>query len=730
MWGFVKKTAVCLLVCVVFAAGMAPGAFAADAAFTLGITAFPENGNTTVDLWFDEADGGAWLFLPAQCDASSLSVRFSGAGKVSVDGKAIENGAVTDAFSVGEHTLVRDGTACDLTVLQSAGLPAVFLATESGSLAEIQANKNHNETGRITVIENGTAVIDNAGLKSVKGRGNSTWNTDKKPYNIKFDDKTDVLGMGKAKKWSLLANHFDASLLRNSVALDLAKAFGLSFTPEYRMVDLYANGEYQGNYLIAESVEVGETRVAITDLEKANEKANPQTDIEETEQLSESAAGLPDARRWVDISAPKDVTGGYLLETEFPDRYPDEVSGFITPNGQRIVLKSPEYAAREEVAYIADFYSEMEQALYAPNGYNAKGKHYSDYFDMDQLVKMYILIEYTFHRDAGMSSCYFYKDAGEAVLHAGPAWDFDLSMGNPRFSAKLPFDVENAGTWWANSVFFHNSEEKTQTVFTLLYRHEDFRALVSNQWDLLSGLIDAELAGLPRMAEATTPSAVMNACRWNVLTGKKPAEKEASYGRNTGRLIQFAEQRRAALDKGFGADAAMVYYDANGGSGLVFNGTMLSVGDTVVLRETDHNVTPVVAPEGCVFAGWNTEPDGSGQLYLSGEEAPVTDRTTVFYAQWKPKQAVVAPQPTAKDAYYALGDVDLDGTVSSSDARLALRASVHLTDLDEALLQLADADGDKTVSPSDARLILRASVKLQSLPTRPIFVPAGHERPF
>ena len=723
----VRKMSTCLLMSVFFFTGLAFSVNAAEKpSFFLSVTAFSQNDDTTVNLWFDEDTGKMWLFLPTQSD-SQLLVHLSGEKSVSVDGKTLTDGDVTDVFSVGEHTLVRSGRTYPLTVLKSANLPCVFLDTESGSLEQIQADKNHKETGSITVVENGRAVIENAELKSVKGRGNSTWNADKKPYNIKFDKKTDVLGMGKAKKWSLLANHFDASLLRNSMALDLAAAFGLPFTPEYRMVDLYANGEYQGNYLIVESVEVGETRVAITDLEAANEDANSETDIEAAERKSESVGGMEGARKWVDITSPNNITGGYLLETEFPNRYPDEVSGFITSAGQRIVLKSPEYASKEEVAYIADFYSEMEQALYAPDGYNAKGKHYSDYFDMDQLVKMYILTEYTFHRDAGMSSCYFYKDTGENILHAGPAWDFDLSMGNYRFNAKLPFDVTNAETWWANSISCQNSEEKTPTIFTLLYRHEDFRALVAEQWPVLAELIDAELNRLPQMTDATAPSAVMNAFRWKLHSAKTPDKKEASYRSDVDILKKFTTARRSILNKGFGADAAMVYYDANGGSGLVYNGTILSVGDSVALRDITHEVTPIIAPEDLIFAGWGTRADGSGELYQPGESVTVTEKTTVFYAQWKTKH-VGPPPPTTEDKYYELGDIDLDGTVTAADARLVLRAAVNLEDLDELLEKLADADGDHTVSSSDARLILRAAVKLENLPSRPVLIPAGHER--
>ncbi len=726
----VKKIIACFLAAALGIAGLImPAAAEESPSFKLRVTVFPQAAETTVDLWFDAEEGCLRLFLPAQCDTSALPVHFSGANRISVDGTALANGETTGIFSVGEHTLTCDGKTYPLTVLRSAALPSVFIETESGSLDQIQADKDYKEPGSITVFENGIAVIENAALKSVKGRGNSTWHADKKPYNIKFEKKTSILGMAKAKKWTLLANHFDDSLLRNSVALDIAKAFGLPFTSEYRMADLYANGEYQGNYLIVESVEVGDNRVEITDLQAANEEANPDEDIEAAEPLSRTVNGIPNARKWMDIYPAEDITGGYLLEAEFPDRYKYEASGFITPKGQCIVLKSPEYASRIEVNYIAELYEEMERALYAPDGYNTEGKHYSEYFDMDQLVKMYILMEYTFHRDAGLSSCYFYKDAGKDTLHAGPAWDFDLSLGNINYSGGLPFYVGNAESWWANSLFCYDSEEQTQTVFALLYRHEDFRARVSEQWPALAAKIDDALALLPQMTDAAAPSAVMNALRWNLLSGNTPEEKEASYRKAADKLRTFTAARRTALNKGFGADAAMVYYDANGGNGTIFNGTMLSVGDTVVLREINHKVTPITAPDGYYFAGWNTAADGSGKQYRALDKAQITKKTTVFYAQWR-RISADPPQPTEADGDYSPGDIDLDRYVTASDARLALRAAVELQALDAVLQQLADVDEDGAVTASDARLILRAAVALESLPDKTVFVPAGHERPY
>ena len=47
----------------------------------------------------------------------------------------------------------------------------------------------------------------------IKGRGNSTWEQPKQPYSIKLSEKESVLGMPKSKRWVLIANYSDKTLL-------------------------------------------------------------------------------------------------------------------------------------------------------------------------------------------------------------------------------------------------------------------------------------------------------------------------------------------------------------------------------------------------------------------------------------------------------------------------------------------------------------------------------------
>lgn len=126
-----------------------------------------------------------------------------------------------------------------------------------------------------SVIYDKDAFGDKKTLSSIKGRGNSTWgNGVKKPYQISLSSKADLIGTdAPAKKWILLANSADATLLHSSVAFNLAAELGLA-TVDVRPIDLYYDGEYRGSYLLAEKIEIKPGRVDIFDLEEAIENAN------------------------------------------------------------------------------------------------------------------------------------------------------------------------------------------------------------------------------------------------------------------------------------------------------------------------------------------------------------------------------------------------------------------------------------------------------------------------
>lgn len=155
-----------------------------------------------------------------------------------------------------------------MTVMQST-LPSLYVTLPDGvTLADVHRDKNvkYAGTGVNLTAPSGTyadiAVTD----AQFKGRGNSSWAFyEEKGYQIKFDKKQDVLGMGKAKKWVLIANSGDDSMLRNQVAYHISEEINMAYTTEFRYVDLWIDNNYRGTYQLGEKVEIGDERVALVD---------------------------------------------------------------------------------------------------------------------------------------------------------------------------------------------------------------------------------------------------------------------------------------------------------------------------------------------------------------------------------------------------------------------------------------------------------------------------------
>ncbi len=508
---------------------------------------------STADLNALPADAIAWyktgsiyyLFLPSSTDPGALRLWFN-AEKITIDGKTIGNNTVTDALaSKGDHNMTMNGSSYLLRVMQSDHIPAVFLTTSSGTMANIDASADHSfaETGSMLLTAEDGSVVYNGGLSQVKGRGNATWGYPKRPYQIKLDSKTSLFGMGKAKTWLLLANYYDKSLIRNALVMDMADQIGLKDPVKYVYVDVYANHQYLGNYMFCEKVEVGSNRVDITDLEKATEEQNS-ADLDTYSRggdVNSSAAGT---YKYYNIpNNPADITGGYLLEFDYAGRYLNEASGFVTNNDVPVVIKSPEYASKAQVEYIRSYVQAAEDAMYSVSGYNSAGKHYSEYLDVDSAVLHYLLEEWCRNPDAGFSSFYIYKDSdlsGDNKIHFDQVWDYDTSFGN---LTDLNFGMDGADKWWAKSVRW----------FKALFAHEDFAEQVETAYrDTVLPVSQGITAALPDYKNELMASAAMNFLRWDrnaVVNG----DTASSFSGSIDYLAAFIAARETLFEEGFAA---------------------------------------------------------------------------------------------------------------------------------------------------------------------------------
>ena len=527
-------TAFLLVLTLAFSVFAVSGAFAEEAeplsSFAVSAKGSGENSSAlgTVSWWKSGVDGKYYMFMPSKSDLSSITVWFTASDDVMCGDVKLENGVATTVFANGGEFVLSVGDK-DYTIvfLNSSKLPTMFINTPEGGLDRIHADKDYKEKGCTMLAINSKGKVDyNAALASMKGRGNSTWNYPKKPYNIKLDSKAKLFGMEKAKNWCLIANYGENSLIRNQLVYTMGAAIGMKETPDCKNIDLYVNGEYQGVYLITEKVEINKNRVDIFDLEEATEEANPGVDLSTLSPLGvrgKFSGYLENTQKWYDIpNNPENITGGYLLELDFSERYEAEASGFVTRNSQSVVIKSPEYASEAQVKYISQYWQEFEDALYSSDGYNDLDKSISDYIDITSFARSYLVQEWASNWDVGLSSTFFYKDL-DGKLIAGPIWDFDESLGNAR-GARDGIDLTDPKNIHAkvrnlfyDSLMGSNDVKATPNIFALAYRHADFAEAVEEQ--IKNNLVPAAQklmnSTFDDYVNSVRGSAIMNAIRWN-----------------------------------------------------------------------------------------------------------------------------------------------------------------------------------------------------------------------
>ncbi len=287
------------------------------------------------------------------------------------------------------------------------------------------------------------------GEMEIKGRGNSTWLASKKPYKIKLDSKSDLLGMGKNKHWVLLSNPYDKSLSRNKLIYDLAADMGLDAMSS-QWIDVVMNGKVVGNYLLCEHVRIGETRVNITDWDdiaedaaKAIYKANKDTmSKDERDELIDI---MTDNMNWVTdgtvtyngktytVANYYDVpnaNGGYILES-----VSSEGNYFTTKKGLIVSVSKPEGIGKGMLSGIKSYYCAYENAIYSEDfcsQYDGQKVRYNELADIESLAKEALLNEIFQNQDYTNLSTYMYKDV-DGKLIAGPVWDLDMSSDNSSY---------------------------------------------------------------------------------------------------------------------------------------------------------------------------------------------------------------------------------------------------------------------------------------------------------
>ena len=246
-------------------------------------------------------------------------------------------------------------------------------------------DKEHQLESYISIVSgDGRQLLQDTAYTRL--RGNASMGFPKKPYRIKFAHKQNVVGSpAKAKKWTLINNYGDKTLMRNQLAFELSRLIGMPYTPFCTYVDVLLNGEYKGCYQLCDQVQVHKQRV----------------DIDEMTPQDNSGEAL---------------TGGYFVEA---DAYAnDEKSMFWSARGTGVTIKSPD---EDSIT--------SQQRNYIQNHYNLMEGNWRQYLDQTTFLKHFLVGEMSGNTDTYWS-VFFYKRRGNDTIFTGPVWDFDLAFDN------------------------------------------------------------------------------------------------------------------------------------------------------------------------------------------------------------------------------------------------------------------------------------------------------------
>lgn len=393
------------------------------------------------------------------------------------------------------------GEGDDSHLYQVTNLPTVTIHTLNG---EIPYDKEHDIVSQLTIIsDNGTKLLSEPG--GTRERGNASRDFPKKPWRIKFDKKQNVLDApAKAKKWTLINNYGDKTLMRNLLAFELSHRMGMSYTPFGTAVDVLMNGEYKGCYQLCDQIDINKNRVPITEMTPEDNDGDA-------------------------------LTGGYLIEV---DAYANkETSWFNSNKGNPVTIKSPD-----------DNEITSQQSQYIKNYFNTMEQQWSTYLDLNSFLRHFLVGELSGNTDTYWS-VYMYKERNDSKLYTGPVWDFDLAFNNDKriypVNQKTDYIYRSGGSCagkmktFVDNIVVSNNAAKQQ----LLQIWDEVRQAGLTETNVVSFIDDWE--------QQLQQSQRLNFLRWPILSQRVHQNPQAlgSYAKEVDVVRQYMKERIAWMDK-------------------------------------------------------------------------------------------------------------------------------------------------------------------------------------
>lgn len=465
---------------------------------SVGVTSaiLDEEGRTSVEFSVDEPGyvfdysvGGSGCAVSLTLQNGSAPLDFALTGIVPVAGEegtyiaSISDLGVSEGYETSARFAMKlpGGTQVYSSVFTlvkvapekglDTGLPIIYINTEDGR--EVVSKDDYlSASFSISGIDEADSMEEVS--CSVKGHGNTTWTWAKKPYLVKFDKKQSVFGLPKHKRWLLLANFMDRTLMRNIIAYRIGSMTSLDWTPHCRSVELVMNGTHRGTYLLVEQVRADSKRVPCED--------------------------------------------GFLLECDF--HYDNEIQWVQTPGhsnsfgdgGIPFGIKYPEWddgLTDAGLKEIKDYIKTVSETIYG-DSYADAFEGYAKYLDVNSYIDYWIVCELMVNHELGNPGSVYMHKSADSKLTAGPLWDFDWGTLSYNASPHARTGLINRNAIW----------------YARLFDDPAFRSAVKARWEELLPQLKTIPDYIDELEKNLEASAKLNFQMWN------PAEDASQNGGN------------------------------------------------------------------------------------------------------------------------------------------------------------------------------------------------------
>lgn len=354
------------------------------------------------------------------------------------------------------------------------GLPVVIITTP-GSI-DVTSKEYYIEGATFALFDADNTLQHQSTMK-IRGRGNSSWQTDKKPYRLKFDKKVSFWSLPKDKDWVLIANYHDKSKVHNELVSYMCEQYAhFDYLPHMDYAELVFNGRAYGTYQLGEHLKIGPGRVL---------------------------DGADGYLLEVDYRADAEAAAGEAVVFRSSHMYrPFSIKDMLV-NGVSDVVEGD-----QNYEYIRNYVCDADETLYGENWLDPDAG-YKTKIDISSFVDWYLINEIAKNPDSRMNtSCFMYLGMGEGhKLCMGPVWDFDLSFASYTRPGHEALDPEGFFTKDANWI-------------KRMFEDPEFVQLVKSRYDEYYSHMDDIMAHIDQTAQRVETSVVADNLLWGYLCSK------------------------------------------------------------------------------------------------------------------------------------------------------------------------------------------------------------------